>query len=35
MKINENETKLNLNERLREVRKKQKYKVFKGNIRVK
>ena len=34
MKIDENEMKLNLNERLREVRENQKSKVFKGMTRV-
>ena len=34
MKIDENEMKLNLNERLREVRENQKSRVFKGMIQV-
>ena len=32
MKIDENEMKLNLNERLREVRENQKSRVYKGMI---
>ena len=32
MKFDENEMKLNLNERLREVRKNQKSRVYKGMI---
>jgi hypothetical protein len=34
MKCDENEVKLNLNESLREVREKQKSRVFKGMIQV-
>ena len=35
MKFDENELKLNLNERLREVRENQKARVYKGKNRVK
>ena len=34
MKFDENEMKLNLNERLREVRENQKARVYKGKNRV-